>query len=165
MSAFDQGDEVLIQQLIADGVAMTEIASKWDVSYRSLLGYCCAKGIQVPKRSPEKNGCHSKRIAVEKGLAKSATVQKIIELQPTHSVRDIAEKVKRSVEFVSRMIDVHIKKEVNNRHAQRVNAVRQLANAKDIPIGAACIEVGVLYNQYCYSARRIGLHGNKKAPA
>lgn len=164
MSAFDKGDEVLIQHLIDDGMPMQEIAERWEVSYRSLLGYCCAKGVKVPKRSPEKNGCHAKRIAVEKGLAKSPTVNRIIELQPTHSVRDIAEKVKRSVEFVRRMIDVHIQKEVNNRHAQRVNAVQQLSNSQDIPASVACARLGLSYNAYCYSARRIGLHGHKKAP-
>lgn len=162
---FDLGDDSLIEQLIESGESMQSIADKWEVTTDKLKTYCKRKGITIPnvwRYSAEQ--ARRKRVMVEAGLHQSATVRKIMRMHSSYSVRDIAEKVGCSVEYVRRMLDVHVKGEINNRHSQTVSAVQQLANSKDIPLSEACESLGIKYNSYCYSARRIGLHGHKKAP-
>jgi D-serine dehydratase len=163
MSDFEFGDDALIEQLLHSGEPVESIADKWDVTPAKIRAFCKRKGISIINKSPEKNGCHRMRLATERGEHKSETVQTIIRMQSSHSVDAIAAAVKRSSDFVRRMIDVHISKDKTARHKLRYNIVTTCAERNDISLSQACIMTGITHNQFCYSARAIGVQGPKKS--
>lgn len=158
--SFEHGDDDLIEALIKEKVPMADIADKFDVHVDVLRTFCKRKGISIPRKldSPDANGCRDYRQLTEQGKHISPTVKRIIELSKRMSAAAIAVEVKRSKDYVVRMLELHVKKDSQARHKARVNEVKSLVDSLGIGAEEACAMIGITKGKYQYSCRQLGLH-------
>ena len=159
MMVFEESDRAIIQELMRSGVKPYEIAQKWDVTESKLKTFCIRKGISIPR-----NYVGNKfRQGVESGDHISPTVEKIIEMHGSKPVRQIAIELKRTENFVTRMIELHCKDGLISSYRKKYNLITSTADKLGISIGKACQNLKISYGAYCYVCRKLGYH-NKKAP-
>jgi hypothetical protein len=163
MRLFDVGDDLLIEQLLQSGEKMKSIANKWDVTVAQLEGFCKRNAIEYPKKPKNHKLAQAMRRKSEAGEHKSPTILKILAMRADHEPEQIAVAVRRSVAFVLRMIDVHTQEDKQARHRATVSNITDMSKRHGVPLLAACEMLGLKYSAYCYAARKIGLHGHKKA--
>lgn len=166
MSAFEHGDDTLIEELIKSGESLESIADKWDVAVSKLCTYCKRKGISIPNRKAESaKRAQAVRQAAERGEHISPVVAEILRLSKGCSIDEISALVKKNKHYVARIISVHKTKQAASHHTDRVNMVNQLCAKHDINRTAACQMMGISYGAYKFSKRQVDKYCNKKAPA